>query len=165
MTNILNVSFSVGKRRRGRPPSLVKKGPKPLLSDVERLLTGKPYSLELVTTKLGGMKAAFQQHIFEFHFNRNGIKFWRCGHHKTGCQARIVSKERSMWPYNIKHNHEIEPVIFVPTQDIVEEKSGTTDAVSTSKDDDTPTASADLKLRLKERFAAIGQKLHKLHKN
>lgn len=139
----------------------MKKTPKPLLSDVVKVLAGIPQPLELVTTKLGGMKAAFQQNIFEFHFNRNGVKFWRCGHHKTGCQAKIVSKERLVWPYVVEHNHDDEPVVFVPTQDIAEEKFTPTEAVSPAVEKPVSSAPADLKLRLKERFAAIGRKMQK----
>lgn len=73
-----------------------------------------------------------------------------------------------MWPYTLKHNHEVDRVVFVPTQDIVEEKSAAAAAVipaeaispateSTASDGST----ADLKLRLKKRFAAIGRKLQK----
>lgn len=161
ITHILIVLFSVGKKRgRGRPPSQIKKLPKPLLSDVEEILNGESYPLELVTTKLGGMKAAFQNYIFEFHFNRNGVKFWKCSHHKNGCTAKIISKDNSMWPYNMEHNHEIEPVLFVATTDIIEEKSSATEA-ATPHTDKTVQCGTDLKLRLKERFAALGRKLHK----
>lgn len=139
----------------------MKKTPKPLLSDVDKILAGQSYPLELVTTKLGGMKAAFQQNIYEFHFNRNGVKFWRCGHHKQGCPAKIVSKETLVWPYSLNHNHEIEPVVFVPTQDIVEEKSAAPESVPPATENSVPGGTIDLKLRLKERFAALGRKSHK----
>lgn len=69
-----------------------------------------------------------------------------------------------MWPYNLKHNHEVDPVVFVPTQNIVEEKSvsAAVEAVSPSTDNTASVGTApDLKLRLKERFAAIGRKLQK----
>lgn len=140
----------------------MKKTPKPLLSDVDKILAGKSYPLELVTTKLGGMKAAFQQNIFESHFNRNGVKFWRCGHHRNGCPAKIVSKDSLVWPYNLKHNHDIEPIVFVPTQHIIEENpTAVTDALSADNSVGGSGGSVDLKLRLKERFAAIGRKLQK----
>lgn len=140
-----------------------KVAPKPLSIEINDLLKGPSYPLELVTTKIGGMKAAFEENVFEFHFNRNGIKFWKCILHGKGCLARIVSKENTVYPLNRKHNHEKEPMVFVSTSKIVEEKSSETpaDKIQAAEPPKEAVGGQELKMRLKQRFAALGRKLQK----
>lgn len=105
------------------------------------------------------MKAAFQDNIYEFHYNRNGNKFWRCGFYWAGCPARIISKNNLMFPYCLNHNHEIEPVTLIPTGQFVANTASTNEVkVQAEKLDVVKIATAtDLKARIKERMAAISK--------
>lgn len=79
---------------------------KPLSSDVEKIVDGPSYPLELLTTKFGSMKLALLGHCYEFHFNRKGYKFWKCLNHTKGCEARAVSRDNSVYPMDSNHNHD-----------------------------------------------------------
>lgn len=166
MKSIYTILESAPKRR-GRPRSnQIKKDVKSY--NVEEILRGTSYPLELVTTKVGGMKAAFQDYCFEFHFNRNGNKFWRCLSHTNGCLAKIMSKGSFVYAINAMHNHDVDPVVFVDTTELVsikaipgpssveQETISATIKLPTNKD-----PSVDLKEKLKKRFAVLGRKLHK----
>lgn len=154
------------KRPRGRPRAVVKKNPE-RSTNMEEVFSGPSYPLELVTTKVGGMKAAFQNHCFEFHFNRDGNKFWRCISHKSGCPSKIVSKGSIVYPICINHNHSNESFVFVETTEIVAKRSAPTTADSTEANIEptktqekqptkpTETLAHNLKEKLKERFAAL----------
>lgn len=131
-------------------------------------MKGPSYPLELVTTKVGGMKAAFQDYCFEFHFNRNGNKFWRCLSHANGCTAKIMSKGSSVYAVDVKHNHESDPVIFVSTSELVSTKTipGPSHAepdtiAATIKQPTLLNTNPDLKQKMKQRFALLGRKLQK----
>lgn len=155
------------RKRRGRPRSNFPKKDTKSYS-VEEILKGPSYPLELVTTKVGGMKAAFQDYCFEFHFNRNGNKFWRCLQHANGCTAKIMSKGSSVYAIDLKHNHDTDAVVFVNTTELVSSK---TQAGPSNTEHDTiaatikqPTGvnlSADLKEKMKQRFAMLNRKLQK----
>lgn len=41
---------------------------------IEEILKQPSHPLELVTTKVGGMKAAFEDFCYEFHYHRSGNK-------------------------------------------------------------------------------------------
>lgn len=159
----------VPPKRRGRPR--IKKTIRlSLSSQVEEILKGPSYPLELVTTKVGGMQAAFEHNCYEYHFNRNGYKFWKCVHHKTGCQSKIVSKDGLVYPFEREHNHETQNIELIPTTNIVNPKvsqepiknvvlnvggqSNTDGAKATHS-----TSKSDFKSKLNERFAALSQKL------
>lgn len=153
-------------------------GPKlsyiPLQANIEQIYSRPAYPLELVTSKIGAMKAAFENNIYESHFNRNGNKFWRCEHHTSGCKAKIVSKNNMVYPYFLDHNHVIEPVTLVPTRKLVANPPSISSTKTTEIDDTEimPTQSkpaevlsivsdTDLKERLKKRFAALNRKSNK----
>lgn len=162
LINLFFISVETKQKRRGRPRLSV--GPKMRMAavDIDAVMKGPSYPLELVTTKVGGMKAAFQKHIFEFHFNRNGVKFWKCTNHTIGCPARIISKENLVYPCVLEHNHQEEEVLFISTSEIVEEKPAVVQKEESSMSiNDTPLTGQELKMRMKERFAAIGRKLQK----
>lgn len=154
-------------KRRGRPrSSLPKKDVKPY--SIEAILKGPSTPLNLVTTKIGGMKAAFQDYCFEFHFNRNGNKFWRCLSHVNGCTAKIMSKGSSVYAVDLNHNHESDPVIFISTTELVSSKttSGPSHAESdtiaaTIKQPTILNSNVNLKEKMKQRFALLGRKLQK----
>lgn len=142
------------------------------MSNVDEILASQSYPLELLTTKLGAMKSTYQGNIFEFHFNRNGVKFWRCNHFRDGCKAKIISHAYEMWPLTTTHNHNQDPVEFVPTHELVKGGEAVArepdqpvkaeqDATRTETTTSATTTNVDLKLRLKERFAAIGRKIQK----
>lgn len=164
------------KNRRGRPR--VKKTVQlPLSSQVDKIRDGPSYPLELITTKVGGMQAAFEHNCYESHFNRNGYKFWKCRHHKTGCQSKIVSKDGLVYPLEREHNHERENIELIPTTDIVKPNHSKIShdsskvvvdnvvVLNPSQSDSggskiMPIASGSVfKSKLNERFAAISQKL------
>lgn len=123
------------------------------------------------------MQAAFEKNCFESHFNRNGYKFWKCVNHKTGCQAKIVSKDGLVYPLEREHNHERENIELIPTTDIVQSNQSKTPhdgnkivvenvvvlnpSQSTSGGAKAVNAENrfDFKHKLNERFAAISQKL------
>lgn len=155
------------KKRRGRPRSnLPKKDAKAY--SIEDILKGPSYPLELVTTKVGGMKAAFQDYCFEFHFNRNGNKFWRCLSHASGCSAKIMSKGSLVYGIDLNHNHDSDPVVFVNTVELVANKTvpGPSHAepeiiAATIKQPAAVNPSASLKEKMKQRFAVLNQKLQK----
>lgn len=84
---------------------------KPLSSDVEKIVDGPSYPLELLTTKFGSMKLALLGHCFEFHFNRKGFKFWKCLNHTKGCEARAVSRNNLVYPLDLNHNHDEDPYV------------------------------------------------------
>lgn len=134
-------------------------------------MKGQTYPLELVTTKVGGMKAAFQDYCFEFHFNRSGNKFWRCLSHGNGCLAKIMSKGSFVYAINMKHNHESDAISLVNTTELVATKT-----ISTSVEPEaiaatikqpasfkqSPMPNADsLKEKMRQRFAVLGKKLQK----
>ena len=166
------------KNRRGRP-RLYKKVAKPISSNVEELLKGPSYPLELVTTKFGGMKLALHDNCYEFHFNRNGFKFWKCSEHTSGCEARVVSKDKMVFPMETKHNHEKKPRVLISTTAFVQSRSAnigalvvatcvapapevkTTEKKVVCLNQQLATAAKvksepALKDKLKQRFAAIG---------
>lgn len=155
------------RRRRGRPRSNVTKKESKVQS-IEEILKGPSYPLELVTTKVGGMKAAFQDYCFEFHFNRNGNKFWRCLSHANGCLAKIMSKGSLVYAIQLKHNHQSDPVVFVDTTELVSTKiaagSSTVEPETIAATIKQPTVKdpgVDFKEKLKQRFAVLGRKLQK----
>lgn len=156
------------RKRRGRPRSNFPKKDAKSYS-VDEILKGPSYPLELVTTKVGGMKSAFQDYCFEFHFNRNGNKFWRCLQHSNGCTAKIMSKGSSVYAIDSKHNHDSDPVVFVNTTELVSTKpqpgpSNTeheTNIAATIKQPAGLKLGADLKEKMKQRFAMLNRKLHK----
>lgn len=158
------------KKRRGRPRvSTVKKDSQRV--DMDKILRGPSYPLELVTTKVGGMKAAFQNNCYEFHFNRNGNKFWRCLSHTSGCQSKIVSKGNTMYPVNVEHNHENQPFVFVETSDLIATKHSSTPSSARTLTDTTlsseklieklasknttPALTLHLREKMKKRLAAL----------
>lgn len=131
-------------------------------------MKGTSYPLELVTTKVGGMKAAFKDYCYEFHFNRSGNKFWRCLSHANGCMAKIMSKGSLMYAVNENHNHETDPIEFVNTTELVTTKSvhgasqnETETIAATIKQPTESKLAVDLKEKLKQRFAVLGKKLQK----
>lgn len=134
--------------RRGRPRA-VKKETKAY--SIEEILSGQSYPLELVTTKIGGMKAAFQNHCFEFHFNRHGNKFWRCLLHTNGCTAKIMSKNNLVYSVNSEHNHQSESVLFVNTSEFIAGKTSNTSPVSETSA--APEIKTNLTLKMKQRLA------------
>lgn len=163
------------KKRRGRPRSnLPKKDTKSY--SIEEILKGPSYPLELVTTKVGGMKAAFKDYCFEFHFNRNGHKFWRCLLHSSGCPAKIMSKGSLMYGIDLNHNHESDPVVFVNTVELVSTKTtpgpshveseiiaATIKQPTITKQPAAAAAAAtvnytSLREKMKQRFALLNQK-------
>lgn len=158
---------SVAKRSRGRPrlnPS--KKDMKNC--SIEEILKQPSHPLELVTTKVGGMKAAFRDFCYEFHYNRSGNKFWRCLSHTNGCAAKIMSKGSLMYPINVEHNHEIDPVVFVNTSELVSTKTISAPAkpepeaiAATVKQPADKNSNDELIEKMKKRFAIIGKKLQK----
>lgn len=129
------------------------------------------------------MQAAFQNNCYEFHYNRNGYKFWKCVHHRTGCQAKIVSKDGAMYPLDLIHNHEVDDIELVPTKDIRHTTDQTMPSLSSTtvvpaekqikiesniilkSGSDAPkpviyeVGGLELKNKLKERFEAISKKL------
>lgn len=162
------------KKRRGRPRSNQPKKETKSYS-IEDILKGPSYPLELVTTKVGGMKAAFQDYCFEFHFNRNGNKFWRCLSHAGGCPAKIMSKGSLVYGIDLNHNHRSDAVVFVNTVELVSNKTvaGPSHAqseiiaatikqpaaVATVKE--PPAAvnlNASLREKMKQRLAVLNQK-------
>lgn len=147
------------KKTRGRPRTAQKKETKTY--DIDAILNGKPHQLELVTTKIGGMKATFQNHFFEFHFNRNGNKFWRCVSHSNGCHAKIMSKGNLLYIVNVEHNHETEGIRLVNTAEMVgsEEPMRKTGVPNTTVT--VIPVGEELKQKLKDRFTALGRKLQK----
>lgn len=161
------------KKRRGRPRSnLPKKDTKSY--SIEDILKGPSYPLELVTTKVGGMKAAFQDYCFEFHFNRNGNKFWRCLSHANGCPAKIMSKGSLVYGIDLNHNHQSDPVVFVNTVELVSTKTvsgpshaeaeiiaATIKQPATVKEPAAVNLNANLREKMKQRFAVLNQKFQK----
>lgn len=135
--------------RRGRPRTGKKKPPKPYNSD--EILLGPCYPLELVTTKVGGMKAAYDNYCYEFHFNRLGNKFWRCIAHPSGCGAKIMSRDNLMYVINAQHNHDNDSIVFVSTSKLVAGGQPTTAPPETN----IVSMATDLKSKLKQRFAAL----------
>lgn len=148
------------KKGRGRPRSNKKESK---AYDIEEILNGEPFQLELVTTKVGGMKAAFRNHFYEFHFNRNGNKFWRCLSHTSGCQAKIMSRGNTLFIINIEHNHQPNPIQLVDTAIIVpiEKREIDTKVPVIAKTVTVMPVGEELKQRMKDRLAAIGRKLKK----
>lgn len=144
-------------------------------------MNGPSYPLELVTTKIGGMKAAFQDYCFEFHFNRNGHKFWRCLSHSSGCPAKIMSKGSLMYAIDLNHNHESDPIVFVNTVELVSTKTVPVPSqaepeiiAATIKQPAAPlkkpapvklpdpiNLNESLRQKMKQRLAVLNQKLHK----
>lgn len=131
-------------------------------------MKGPSFPLELVTTKVGGMKAAFQDYCFEFHFNRHGNKFWRCVSHTNGCSAKIMSKASLVYAINSEHNHQSEPIVFVDTTELVPTKIAPGPSAvepdtiaATIKQPTILNPSVDLKEKLKQRFAVLGRKMQK----
>lgn len=156
-----------GPKRRGRPRSNPSKKDGKAYS-IDEILKGPSHPLELVTTKVGGMKAAFQDYCFEFHFNRNGNKFWRCLSHTNGCTAKIMSKGSLVYAINLKHNHQSDPIVFVDTTELVSSKTipGSSNAepdtiAASIKQPSIQTSSVDLKEKMKQRFAVLGRKMQK----
>lgn len=164
--------LGAAKKRRGRPRSnLPKKDTKSY--NIEDILKGTSYPLELVTTKVGGMKAAFRDYCFEFHFNRNGNKFWRCLSHANGCPAKIMSKGSLLYVIELNHNHESDPIVFVNTVELVSTKTipGPSHvepeiiaatikqpAVPPKQSTDDANRNASLRDQMKKRFAMLNQK-------
>lgn len=127
-------------------------------------MKGPSYPLELVTTKVGGMKAAFKNYRFEFHFNRSGNKFWRCLSHANGCTAKIMSKGSIVFEINAEHNHEIDPIIFVNTAALVPSKSvlmpmKTMETIAATVKQPAVYLDPDLKEKMKKRLANLGKKI------
>ncbi|XP_031625127.1 modifier of mdg4-like isoform X2 [Contarinia nasturtii] len=160
-------------KRRGRPPKNASKKDAKTYS-IEEIMKGKSYPLELVTTKVGGMKAAFQDYCFDFHFNRSGNKFWRCLSHVNGCPAKIMSKGSLVYAINLEHTHSSDPIIFVNTTDLVSNKTVSvpshiepTETIAatikqpTNLNTEPIILNADLKEKLKQRFADIKKKMQK----
>lgn len=141
--------------KRGRPRSETKKTSKTY--SVDEILSGPSYALELVTTKIGGMKAAFQDYCFESHFNRQGNKFWRCIAHTSGCGAKIMSQGNVVYAIDTQHNHEID-TRFVSTSDIISGGTKTASVQESQPSESVTKAAIELQSKLKERFAALKQK-------
>lgn len=103
-------------RKRGRPAASKNAQPKTqqITANVEQYLQGQSYSINFIQTKFGAMKIDFMNNPFEFHFNKNGIQYWRClNHQKTNCQAVLISKGKNCYIKNNVHNHEINESIEV----------------------------------------------------
>lgn len=73
-----------------------------------------------------------------------------------------------MYAINVKHNHEIDPMVFVNTSQFVSTKIVPTPIQSegetitaTIKQPAAATLNADLKEKLKQRFAILNKKLQK----
>lgn len=152
------LSGGVSTIRRGRPRTATKKTTKSY--NVDEILSGPSYPLELVTTKLGGMKAAFKDYCFESHFNRLGNKFWRCTAHKDGCGAKIMSQGNVVYAVDVQHNH-VNNTRFVSTSDLI--SSGTIMAPVQASPPPPPLPAPEplamtafaLQSKVKERFAAL----------
>lgn len=147
------------KKARGRPRTTHKKDNKAY--DIDEILNGETHQLELVTTKIGGMKAAFQNHFFEFHFNRNGKKFWRCVSHSNGCQAKIMSMGNVLYIVNVEHNHEPEAIRLVNTTEMVGSEESTRKPRASNTTVTVIPVAEELKQKLKDRITALGRKLQK----
>lgn len=107
------------------------------------------------------MKAAFQNHFFEFHFNRNGNKFWRCLSHSTGCQAKVMSKGNLLYIVNVEHNHEPEAIRLINTSEMVGYEEPTRKARAPNTTVTVIPVAEELKRSLKDRITALGRKLQK----
>lgn len=73
-----------------------------------------------------------------------------------------------MYVINVKHNHKSDPVVFVNTTELVSTKTIPTPTqpepetiAATIKQPAAVNLSADLKEKMKQRFALIGKKLQK----
>lgn len=164
---------------------------KPLSSDVEKIVDGPSYPLELLTTKFGSMKLALLGHCYEFHFNRKGFKFWKCLNHTKGCEARAVSRDNSVYPIDLSHNHDQDPTLRDATPLTIVSKRNTqtvsapaaasieaaasvplkiglpitlkpASAVSTANQ--STLDNAQLKNKMKQRLAALGVNLMNIKK-
>lgn len=166
MFSYLQIFVELMPKRRGRPRSSLPKK-EPMSYNIDEILKGQSYPLELVTTKVGGMKAAFQDYCFEFHFNRTGNKFWRCLSHPNGCRAKIMSKGSLVYAIDLKHNHPSDPVVFVNTSELVATaapvKIEPEIIAATIKQPATGQIglNPNLKEKMKQRFAILNQKLKK----
>lgn len=127
---------------------------------MDEILNGPAYPLELVTTKVGGMKAAFQNYCYESHYNRLGNKFWRCINHMNGCSAKIMSQGNLVYAVNVEHNHENDAFVFVSTAEIISggQASIAMPVTGASTSDSILAVATDLTSKLKERFSSIQQK-------
>lgn len=126
-------------------------------------MKGPSYPLELVTTKVGGMKAAFKDYRFEFHFNRSGNKFWRCLSHASGCNAKIMSKGSLVFEINAEHNHESDPIVFVNTAALVPAKPvliqvEPTETIAATVKQPAVGFNAELREKMKQRLASLSKK-------
>lgn len=73
-----------------------------------------------------------------------------------------------MYPINVEHNHEIDPVVFVNTSQLVSTKTiapptkPEPEAIAaTIKQPADKNSNDDLKEKMKQRFALLGKKLQK----
>lgn len=74
--------------------------------DIEQCMKNEPYSLQYVPTKYGGLRINVCNNNYEFHYNRNGIKYWRClNHSTTKCKSVAISKDCSVFLIESRHNH------------------------------------------------------------
>lgn len=59
-----------------------------------------------VPTVVGGMKIAYDDHIFTHHYTRQSVARYRCiMFDKFGCQAAIVTKNKLTYPVEREHTH------------------------------------------------------------
>lgn len=147
------------KRTRGRPRIAQKKENKTY--DIDEILNGEPHQLELVTTKIGGMKAAFQNHFFEFHFTKNGNKFWKCvfSKGKSPCSAKIMSKGNLLYIVNAEHNHEPEGIRLVNTAEMVGSEECTRKATAPNTPVTVIRVDEGLRQKIRDRMSALRRKL------
>lgn len=151
-------------RKRGRPKSRLAKLPKPKMGkvlrpseiDIDAVLSGQAFERKLMSTSTGGMKIEFKNNLFEYHFDRKGIKYYRCQHHVNHkCTARIITKDCLVYSVVEKHNHAdmVNTTTLLPSSVVVQGNK--------SPDNNKVAAVPNLKLLMNMKLAALQTTLTK----
>lgn len=104
--NKVNLFLLAPKKKRGRKPKDASL-PRKVKLDVDHVLSKPSSPVLYVPSSDGTMNLLYNKHHFAFHFNKSSVAHWRCvQYHKTGCTARVLVRDKRLYPAVVTHNHQ-----------------------------------------------------------